>query len=244
MEEGSNNPGSFNYFEKMVEKPTWKELLLELISTNKIDPWNINISALSDAFVAHIKEMKKVDFTLEANVILAASILLKYKSDTLKTFAYPQEQIQPTLEDFVNDYDPNQVPTLTFASRIPPKRPITVTELISEMEKIIKYDSGERIKIPKGGISETVDLVLNERDIEGDIVKVYNRVQETLDSEGWALYSTLAKDMDSAAKVYLLLCLLYLAQREKIDLRQDEMFGELFIKTIKSDQGDRTIANS
>ena len=112
------------------------------------------------------------------------------------------------------------------------------------MEKIIKYDSGERIKIPKGGISETVDLVLNERDIEGDIVKVYNRVQETLDSQGWALYSTLAKDMDSAAKVYLLLCLLYLAQREKIDLRQDEMFGELFIKTIKSDQGDRTIANS
>lgn len=243
MEESGQKTGSFSYFEKMVEKPTWKELLLELISTNKIDPWNINISTLSDAFIAHIKEMKKVDFSLEANVILAASILLKYKSDTLKTFAYPQEIVQPTLDTFINDYDPSQIPTLTFASRIPPKRPITITELISEMEKIIKYDNVDRVKIPKDLSSETVDLVLNERDIEGDIQKVFTKIEESVDSEGWALYSTLAKEMEPSAKVYLLLCLLYLTQREKIDLRQDEMFGELFIKSLKN-QGERTTANS
>jgi segregation and condensation protein A len=203
----------FNYLENIVEKPTWKEVLLDLIHSNSIDPWNIDIHQLADAFMKKVKELESVDFALEANVILAAAILLKYKSEYLRTI-----NIDPNQQTALDDYMPDErvsfdeIPQLTFASRIPPKRQITLEELMGEMERIIKYDDENRIKIPKGSIVDTVDLELSEHDVDHDIEQLYEKIKSNTDSQGWSLFSSLTKDKPMREVVYSLLCLLYLAQ--------------------------------
>ena len=222
---------SFSHLEDMVSKPTWKELLLELISSNKIDPWNLDLIQLSDAFLKKMKDFEKMDFVMPANVILAASLLLKYKSNYLKFLNY-QSELPEFIEEIPADGAPEYLAELTFSSRIPPKRQITIDELLGEMERIIKYDTTERVIIPKGSISETIDLELPERDIEKDIELVFGKIKEATDSEGWSLFSGLTKGNDLRETVYSLLCVLYLVQRGSIDLRQDKIFGEVFIRLL------------
>lgn len=227
---------STQYFESMVSKPTWKDILLDSISSNSIDPWNIDLLALSDAFIKKVREMESMDFILQANVILAASILLKYKSNYLKMFSYQAE-----ITDFVPEEEPlaiSDIPALAFASRIPPKRQITLDELVGEMERILKYDAVERVHIPRGAITETIDMELSERDIERDMDLLLTDIRSNTDSEGWSLFSRVTHGTDPCQLVYSLICLLHLVQFGHIDVKQDELYGEIFIQLLKQQSGN------
>jgi segregation and condensation protein A len=224
---------SFSHFESMVSKPTWKDILLDLISSNSIDPWNIDITALADAFIKRVREMEHMDFVLQANVILAASILLKHKSECLKALSYQSDLSQFEQPEEIVPLNPEELPVLTLSSRIPPKRQITMDELITEMEKVIHYDTTERVHIPRGAITETIDLDLGERDIEKDMAQMMTLVRENTDQEGWALFSRLVHGRDIQETVYTLLCLLHLVCDGELDIRQDKMFGEIFIHLNK-----------
>jgi len=216
--------------EDIVQKPTLKQLLLELIDKKKVDPWNVDILSISDAFLKKVRELEKLDFGIQANVILAAAILLRYKSDYLQYLQY-----QTTVSDFVSDELP-LVPlvaedlSLSLASRIPPKRQITMEELISEMEKIIKYENVERA-VPKvrGGIEEYINLALTQEDIEKRMDSLLHKIYQNSDDTGWSLFSRLVDRKNNLEVIYSLLSVLHLTQREVIDLRQDELFGEIFI---------------
>lgn len=224
---------SFTHFEAMVQKPTWKDILLDLISSRRFDPWNIDLVQLADEFLKTVKEMEKMDFTLQANVILAAAILLKHKSDYLRSLSYQADMTEFLAESDIESVPMDEFPVLTLASRIPPKRQVTLDELLNEMERIIKYDTTDRIKVPRGSITEMIDLELAEHDIEREMEDVLDQVRANTDSEGWSMFSTLAGGSDFRKRVYILLCVLHLAQRESVDIRQDEMFGEIFIRLLQ-----------
>ena len=221
---------SCSQLESMVSQPTWKDILLDLISSNRIDPWNIDLIELADAFIKHVREMERMDFVLQANVILAAAILLKYKSNYLRLLSY-----QTDLQEFLPHDEAlavEEVPELTLSSRIPPRRQITFDELVSEMEKIIKYENTERAHIPRGAIVETFDLELQQGDVEHDMQELLLRVKQNTDAEGWSLFSRLVEGYEPRAVVYSLVCLLHLVQMENVDVRQDKMYGEIFIKFL------------
>ncbi|VVC03946.1 Segregation and condensation protein A [Candidatus Bilamarchaeum dharawalense] len=220
------------YFESMVSKPTWKDVLLESISSHSIDPWNIDLLQLADAFIKKVREMESMDFGLQANVILAASILLKYKSNYLKFINYQSE-----ISEFMPDGEPDptaisEIPMLALSSRIPPKRQITLDELIGEMERIIKYDEVERVHIPRGAIMETIDMELTEHDIEKDMDLLLTDIRANTDSEGWSLFSKVTHNSDSRQLIYSLICLLHLVQFGKVDIKQDKLYGEIFIRLL------------
>jgi len=221
---------SFSYLETMVSKPTWKDILLDLIASNSIDPWNIDLVVLADAFIKKVREMERMDFMVQANVILAASILLKYKSTYLRMLSY-----QSDMADFAQaegEVAIEEIPELSFSSRIPPKRQITIDELVSEMERIIRYEGDDRIHIPRGSIVETMDLEIPERNIERDMESLIQRLKELSDAEGWSLFSRLTAGCDKRTTIYSLLCLLHMVQGGMVDMKQDKMFGEIFIRVI------------
>lgn len=225
---------SFSSFENMVSKPTWKDVLLDLISSNSIDPWNVDLVSLADAFVKRVREMKKMDFILQANVILAASILLKYKSEFLKTLNHQTTLSQfDQVEEETALPEPEELPELTLSSRIPPKRQVTVDELITEMEKLINYEGRKRVTVPRGAITETVDLELGEKDIEKDMAEILLLVKKNVDENGWVLFSQITKNHNIEEIVYALLCLLHLVCDGVLDMKQDKMFGEILIHLNK-----------
>ena len=101
------------------------------------------------------------------------------------------------------------------------------------MERIIKYDDLDRVHVPRGSITEIIDLELAERNIEQDMALLMQRVREGTDIEGWSLFSKLTEGGDMHGVVYTLLCILHLVQMGSLDIRQDKMFGEIFIHLRK-----------
>jgi segregation and condensation protein A len=222
--------GSFD-IESIVTKPTWKQILVDLISSRKVDPWNVDIIEIADAYIKKIKEMRSVDLLIPANVILAASILLRYKSDYLKIQEENLQDIyaaEESLPSLVED-----IPELNLVSRIPPKRQITMGELLEEMEKIIKYEGGFKVIKPRGGIEGVINISINEEDIEKRMGEVYERIKNNSDSEGLALFSKIIGKRDSHEIIYTLLSVLHLTQKQYIDIKQDDIFGEIFILVLK-----------
>lgn len=211
--------------ESMVAKPTWKQILMDLILTERIDPWNIDICTISDRFLAKVREMKKVDLLVPANVILAASILLRYKSGFLRL--YDPQPMQETLP--MEEYVPEEMPQLVISSRIPPKRQISLEELTQEIERVIKYENNVYVPKHKGGIEEVINFTLTQEDIEKKMDDVYEKIKQNVDETGWVLFSNIIKNYETRDVVYALLSVLHLTQKEIVDIKQDELFGELFI---------------
>lgn len=210
--------------EKIVEKPTWRTVLVELITTKKLDPWDIDICALTDAFLEKIKEMQRIELEVPANIILACAILLKFKSLYLPISAEEQNGNEESgaVEGVV-------VPQLEIVSRIPPKRPITLNELIEEMEKVMKY---EKKNVVKSVQLEEVFYEIEHRNMQEEIEAVLALLIAKMDSEGWVMFSSIIETGEPREIVRKLLPILHLSQEEKLDLRQDEYFGEIFIKVL------------
>lgn len=224
--------------DRMVRRPSWKTILLDLIDTKKIDPWNIDIIEISDAFLKKVREMEQLDLLVQANVILAAAILLRYKSDYLKFLAYQEQMTDYIPEEPEPPLNTDEIPQLTLSSRIPPKRAVTLDELVEEVERVIKYESDERlVRKPRGSIDEIVDFHLEEEDIESRMNEINEKIRSSIDEEGWTLFSRLLKDgSDNIELIYALMSILHLTQKETIDIKQDQLFGEIFIKLLDKEK--------
>ena len=69
--------------QEFVKNATWRELLVELVDSNQLDPWNIDIVKVVDSYIAVVRKMQVMDLHIPANIVLAASILLRMKRETI-----------------------------------------------------------------------------------------------------------------------------------------------------------------
>ncbi|HNT60525.1 MAG TPA: hypothetical protein PKJ97_00945 [Candidatus Bilamarchaeaceae archaeon] len=209
----------------MVEKPSWKQLLIELVMTEKLDPWNIDIVTVADSFYGHVKKMEKFDFHIPANIILACAILLKYKSNSIRFY---EEPAMPEMADAPAEPGEGEIQPLTLSWRIPPKRQITLQELVDEMERAIKYDTEERPK-RVAAPPPPLELEIDNYDLEGEMDRLMGKMRESADSEGIVLFSRLVNGGGCGGIISTITPLLHLAQRKSVLIRQDKFFGEIFI---------------
>ncbi len=61
----------------------WQEIIYDLINTEQLDPWDINITILTDKYLEKISQLEEADFFVSSKVLLAASLLLRIKSEIL-----------------------------------------------------------------------------------------------------------------------------------------------------------------
>ncbi|MCM2325463.1 MAG: segregation/condensation protein A, partial [Candidatus Woesearchaeota archaeon] len=59
---------------------TWQQMIYDLVSAEKMDPWNIDVSLLAAKFIERLKKLKEMDLKISGKVLLAAAILLRVKS--------------------------------------------------------------------------------------------------------------------------------------------------------------------
>ena len=61
----------------------WQEIIYDLINTEQLNPWDINIIVLTDKYLERIQGLEEEDFFISSKVLLAASLLLRIKSEIL-----------------------------------------------------------------------------------------------------------------------------------------------------------------
>ncbi len=206
----------------LVREATWKDVLMELVKKEKLDPWNIDIVEIIDKYVSAVKGLKILDLHIPANIILAASILLRFKSEVL---LYTEQE-----EDYHSGSQRQEVlvEPLTFRLRIPPKRRVTLPELISAL------DEAMTLKEARGQSKKVLDvqfpLVFNSHTIQEDIERIYGEIKANVDKSRMVTFSAMVGISNTEDVLTgLFIPLLFLAQKDKVTLVQERFFDEIII---------------
>ncbi|MFQ5406402.1 MAG: segregation/condensation protein A [Candidatus Micrarchaeia archaeon] len=209
-----------------VEKPTWREFLVDLVQSNQMDPWDINLVEVADKYLQKVRELQSVDLRLPANVILASALLLRFKADALKL------EEDDELEDAVEEFTPltdEEIPSLVFRANLPRQRKLTLQELLVAVDQVMKQ--GPR-KIPLKVAAQPLNVELPQQSIHERIAEVYAKAFSVKDAENVLLFSALLKEKTAEEFVFNLLPILHLVQENRLLAWQDELFGEIFIKIV------------
>ncbi len=215
--------------EEFVKNVTWRELLYELVETNKLDPWDIDIVKVVDGYVSLVRQMKVMDLRLPANIILAAAILLRLKSDTLKIFELPKEEVPDELVAAGPRILP-EVPPLSPRLRLQPNRKVTLTELMQALDDAMRLK--EKKEMYAETIPEPMQFVIDKVDIDTKIENIYSLVKANADKTGLTTFANLANTFSNSESILLELFipLLFLAHKERVALAQEKFFDEIFVK--------------
>ena len=62
---------------------SWQTILFDLVKNQQMDPWAVDLSALTEHFLEVIHNLTETDFRINGKVVLAAAMLLKIKTSAL-----------------------------------------------------------------------------------------------------------------------------------------------------------------
>ena len=211
----------------LVVKPEWREFLVDLIQTEQMDPWDVDLAKIADAYLLKVKEMQSMDLRIPANVILASALLLRFKADAI-SFDDSQEE-----EYAERQLVQEQLPDLVFKLNKPRSRRVTLNELIEAVEQVMKQGKRKR---SFHAVLEPLEFALPEHDMDERMGKVMEKAVARKDAEGLLLFSDLLEEKSVLSVVATLLPVLHLVQEEKLMAWQDEFFGDIFVKVLPEKQ--------
>ena len=61
----------------------WQEIIYDLINTEQLDPWNVNITVLTDRYLERIRGLEEADFFISSKVLIAAALLMRIKAEIM-----------------------------------------------------------------------------------------------------------------------------------------------------------------
>lgn len=217
---------------------TWQDIIHELIRTEQMDPWNVDISLLSQKYLAIVKNLQEANFLLSGKVILASAMLVKIKSNKLieedishlDSILYPREEEIDTYDYFDARERPRiEVPGLAVRSPQARKRRISVQDLFSALERALEVNK-RRILRNNALLDYTMEIPKKEIDITALISSVLDRIKNLFSrNKNVTFNAVLPENASKKDKIMTLFPLLVLDNDSKIELVQERPFGEINI---------------
>ena len=222
------------------EKLGWQAIIYDLINSEQLNPWDVDLVKLTNRYLEKIKELEEANFFVSSKVLLAASLLLRIKSEILlnqdlcdlddilfgksEEKKYEQERIE--LDD--------DIPDLIPRTPLPRFKRVTLPELMEALGKAMKTEH-RRIKreILVKQQERYADLVIpkNTVNLKDKIDEMYSKLKGFFaNSDKQVAFSELVKDFDKKEdKIYSFVSLLHLDNQQKVWLEQEKHFEEIWV---------------
>ncbi len=224
------------------EEVGWKTIIFDLVKSEQMDPWDIDISLLTQKYLQVIKKLKEHDLKVSGKVLLAAAILLKMKSTHLidKDISHFDTLLNPE-EAFLGDDDQLEITrgkkekqqfTLIPRNPQPRNRKVSVQDLVNALQQALatKKRMLERIRPVQFNLPEkNVDIMEVIHDIYHKVVYYTEKEQ----SEKISFTKLLPPRAGRHEKVYTFLPLLHLENQQKIEMEQEKPFAEINVSLFK-----------
>jgi segregation and condensation protein A len=219
---------------------TWKEILLDLVKREGMDPWNLDISQISQKFLEMLNKLREMDFILSGKVVLAAALLLKIKSDKLmdEDIVAFDTLLSEEPEDFemfdmlqTNMHEEQKEETPKIVPKIPQprKRKVSVQDLVKALEKALETKNRRKMnEIPEF----KVQVPKKGRDISLIMGDIYKQIIDIIKPGKQLTFTELLPSDDKEDKVYTFIPLLHLENARKINMSQEKHFGEININLL------------
>ncbi len=230
-----------NILESAEKGTYWKSIIYGIITTEEFDPWDINVGHLADSYLKKVREIKMVDFEVPGTVVLVGAVLLKLKSDVVsgQTFVFEEnltmEEGEEEAEEPVADFDetgeenlpPSSLDEPELYVRRIPKRKVTLPELMVFLKRIIGQ-AEKKEKRKKESEGRQVEVQISKKNMERIMREVYRDIKKLAGGEK-TTFRSLVEEWRKENVVAHLIPVLHLAQRNKIGMEQEKLFGDIFI---------------
>lgn len=214
----------------------WQEIIYDLINSEQLDPWDIDIMVLTNRYLEKIQELEE-NYFVSSKVLLAAALLLRIKSEILLNkyiksideILFGSKEKKPIPFERI-ELD-EEIPFLIPKSPLPRFRKVTLNELVESLNKAIITENRrirKEVLNQRTLIDASFSLPKRKFTINDKIREIYSRLFECLQNnkDGFVPFSVLMGN-DKEEKIYTFTSLLHLENQKKIWLHQDEHFNEI-----------------
>jgi len=218
----------------------WQEIIYDLINTEQLNPWDINIIILTDKYLEKISTLEEADFFVSSKVLLAAALLLRIKSEILLNeyiksideilFGNKEEKKHEVERIELDEF----IPELTPKSPMPRFRRVTLKDLIESLNKAITTENRRIQKeITKKNVLREASFSLPKRkfNIKDKIKELYEKILANLKEEKdkKRISFTELIGIDKEERIISFSSLLHLDNQKKVWLEQENHFDEFYI---------------
>ncbi len=229
------------------EEISWKTIIMDLVKSEQMDPWDINITLLTQKYINVIKEMQEHDLRISGKIVLAAAILLKIKSSHLLDKDITRldalmNPIEDEIEEFVDDLEPgrrreylNQKYTLIPRNPQPRTRKVSVNDLVNALARAMESKKRVLKKIRPvvwQRPAKKIDIMQAIRDTYHKI-SYYSNKDNT---KNVTFTRLLPPRAGKTEKVFTFLPLLHLENQHKINMQQKDIFSEINVELVKNNK--------
>jgi segregation and condensation protein A len=228
------------------EKLSWKDIIYDLINTEQLDVWDLDLSLLANKYLEKVRELEEANFFVSSKVLLASSLLLRLKSEIilnhdlpgLDDVLYGKKEDRKYIQERIELDD--EIPELIPRTPLPRFKKVTLKDLMSALGSAIKTEN-RRIKreivLKQHEIEANINLPRNTINIRDKIREIYGRLKDIFKNKNEKLAFTELVEMEKYGnrdeKVAAFVSLLHLDTQQKIWLEQEGHFDEIWVMMKK-----------
>ncbi|MCW4055612.1 MAG: hypothetical protein NWE82_02375 [Candidatus Bathyarchaeota archaeon] len=204
--------------------PPWN-ILFEIHKLEKVKPWKVNISFILTSFLEEMQKHGDVDFRASGVALDSSAFIYLMKSKLLLKLEEPPAP--PKLP-------PDYIPPPIFLPLRYELTSTTIEQLLEALDSVLK---GERLLPLKprvepvlpspSEIMPEIDRYLME--IETLMERLYNEMLQVSKGNRFLTFANLVFSKNRLETIRTFILLLFLAQRQRVWLWQEEEFGEIYI---------------
>ncbi len=239
-------------FDMLMDKDeiSWQSILKDLVKTEQMDPWDVDIKLLCDKFVETVKTFEKMHFNVSGKILLATAILLKMKADKLLTsdihamdqlidFVENQQEEYETGDDELemelmnNEYVPqDKRDILVPRTPQPRKRKVSIFDLVEALEKALEVKQRRPVK------TETyreVDVPKKKVDINELMTSVHKTIMKLLNGRKSLKFAEIIPSDAKEDQIMTFMPMLHLSYQRRIELEQENHFGPIDVYLLSNE---------
>ena len=233
---------------------TWQTIIYDLINSEQMNPWDVDVSLLTQKYIELVKSLQEHDFRVSGNVLLAAALLLKIKSNKWLTedianldnlFSSAEDEMDEFLDGIDEDYQPRENIDAELIPRTPQprKRKVSIYDLVGALEKALEV---KHRRVLRDVPILDVRAPTKKKDISVIIKDIYQKIAFFFqaDSKKRLTFSKLVPSETKEDKVYTFIPLLHLTNQRKIDIEQYQHFGEIEIMMRQKMEIDKELSTA
>jgi segregation and condensation protein A len=225
-------------------------LLIDLAQRGEIDPWDVNVVEVFDRFLSELALVDSKDLATSGQAFLYASMLILLKAESLSGLDPAEELMDEALEGFDLDnpeFLDRQLP-LNLEQRLHrrpvahpfPKRRVTLTELIQQLEIIaVAVDRQSRqVKVKKvvrptrAQSMKAIAQLSHVENLTEVAAELALFLEGSCEGNNWIDFETLMAFKND--RVGFFWALLLLSAQSKVELDQQEFYQTLMLRPLRT----------
>ncbi len=192
-------------------------LVVPLIEEGRLDPWKVDIVELANLYIEELRRRETLDLRVPARAVVAASFLLRKKVEVIfpKPERKPRQRRDYTLEEIVEMFEEESGEVEE-----------SLTDSLEKVRRIFRKSSGGK----------------SRRRRRGKVIPLHVSRFEDVLKEMWEFF----KNVDIGKRIELItfldrvnfvpqfMALMYLYHEGKIEIHQEEPYGEISVEVLQA----------